>query len=106
MKSSYCPQCGLSSAEFNKTGRLGCGECYTAFVDELRGLLRRIHGRDHHVGKVPALNPAHLEARKELMFLRRQLKRAIEREEFEHAAGLRDRINEIERITELQNIAH
>lgn len=105
MKLSYCPQCGLSVAEFNKTGRLGCSECYVAFAGELPVLLLRIHGREHHIGKVPAMNPIQLEARKELLTLRRQLKRAIEREEFESAAELRDRINEIERITEPQKLA-
>ena len=105
MKSSYCPQCGLSVTEFNKTGRLGCGECYVAFAGELSELLLRIHGREHHIGKVPAMNPIQLETRKELLNLRRQLKRAIEREEFESAAEIRDRINEIEQMTEPRNLA-
>jgi protein arginine kinase activator len=102
MTASICPQCGLSIGEFHKTGRLGCSECYTVFRDELMPVFRRIHGHDHHVGKVPALNPLHMETRKTLLVLRRQLKQAVEREEFEKAAELRDRINAIEHVAEPQ----
>lgn len=100
MRSPECPHCGLSLAEFNKAGRLGCSECYRVFADELHSLLRKIHGSDQHFGKVPVTDPFQLQVRKELLALRRRLKRAIEREEFEKAAGLRDRINQIERLTE------
>ena len=103
MREVTCPQCGLSIKEFNESGRFGCSECYRAFANELSELLRRIHGHDHHTGKIPAMNPAHLEARKELLSLRRKLKRAVEQEDFELAAQLRDSINDIERMTELQN---
>lgn len=100
MRSSECSHCGLSIAEFNKTGRLGCSECYHTFADELHGLLRKIHGSDQHTGKAPTMDPVQLEVRKEILALRRRLKRAIEREEFEKAAELRDRINAIEQYTE------
>lgn len=100
MKLSECPHCGLSLAEFNKTGRLGCSECYHVFAEELHSLLRKIHGSDQHIGKVPATDPIQVEVRKEVLALRRRLKRAIEREEFEKAAELRDRIDEIEQYTD------
>ncbi len=100
MKDSVCRQCGMTMKEFNETGRFGCSECYSAFYQELSELLRRIHGHDHHVGKVPSINPEHLEARKELLALRRQLKQAVDQENFENAAQLRDQINHIEMTTE------
>ncbi len=49
-----CERCGLTYPEFKKTGRLGCGECYEAFAAPLLPLLKRIHGSENHVGKVPA----------------------------------------------------
>lgn len=104
MKETACGQCGMTMKEFNETGRFGCSECYTAFGAELTELLRRIHGRDHHEGKVPSINPAHMEARKELLALRRQLKQAVEQENFEDAAQLRDRINHLELTTEPPNL--
>ena len=30
-----CPGCGLSLAEFNGTGRLGCSQCYQTFAQQL-----------------------------------------------------------------------
>src|SRR5438552_729701 len=31
-----CPHCGFTQADFKKTGRLGCAECYTTFAEGLR----------------------------------------------------------------------
>lgn len=101
----FCPQCGLSAAEFNRTGRLGCGECYSTFGADLAIVLRRLHGAGRHVGKIPALNATQLEARTSLLALRRQLKQAVDREEFEKAAELRDRITLIEKAVEPQEPA-
>ncbi|MBM3265387.1 MAG: UvrB/UvrC motif-containing protein [candidate division Zixibacteria bacterium] len=101
MTKTGCPQCGLTAEEFHKTGRLGCSECYRTFGAELAIVLRRLHGRNRHVGKVPALNPDQVAARNELLTLRRELKQAVEREQFQKAAQLRDRINEIERTAEV-----
>ena len=44
-----CPECGLTFNEFQKTGLLGCGHCYDCFMDELKILLRRIHGSNKHI---------------------------------------------------------
>src|SRR5512140_184644 len=38
-----CPICGFSQADFKKSGRLGCWECYTTFADPLQGLLKSMH---------------------------------------------------------------
>ena len=48
-----CANCGLTYADFKKIGRLGCGECYSAFKKYLGPLLKRIHGSSRHVGKSP-----------------------------------------------------
>lgn len=101
----FCPQCGLSAVEFNRSGRLGCGECYRAFGADLAIVLRRLHGGGRHIGKIPAPNAVQLEARTALLTLRRQLKQAVEREEFEKAAELRDRITLIEKAVEPQEPA-
>src|SRR6185436_4103440 len=49
-----CSSCGLNYEDFRKFGRLGCGECYTSFKEQLSGLLRKIHGSNRHLGKAPA----------------------------------------------------
>ena len=92
-----CPFCGLSTADFKEVGRLGCPQCYPTFEAYLRGLLRRIHGGTQHVGKVylPP-DPSVSEKEKRLEALRRKLERAIDTEDFERAAELRDRIRTLE----------
>jgi protein arginine kinase activator len=92
-----CPYCGLKLEEFKKTGRLGCSQCYVSFEQNLRGLLRRLHGGTQHVGKVylPP-DPTLAEQQERLAGLRRKLSRAVESEDFERAAQIRDMIRTLE----------
>lgn len=92
-----CSFCGLSLDRFRETGRLGCPHCYTAFEPGLRRLLNRIHGAARHAGKVylPP-DPAAAERDLRLDDLRRRLRSAVETEDFERAAMLRDQIRELE----------
>jgi len=92
-----CSFCGLTFADFRKTGRLGCPHCYETFSEHLPRLLRRIHGGVKHVGKVylPP-DPTASELEKRLDGLRRKLERAVRSEDFERAAQLRDQIRSLE----------
>ena len=92
-----CAYCGTSLRDFRASGRLGCAQCYGAFEHSLRDLLRRVHGSAKHVGRrydVP--NPALLERDASLGELRERLQQAIQSEEFETAAALRDQIRTLE----------
>jgi protein arginine kinase activator len=91
-----CPRCGLVYSNFRESGRLGCSECYTTFRTQLRPLLRRIHGSTKHVGKSPARDSDRVALRREIQRLHEEMQRAIEREEFEIAASLRDQIRAME----------
>lgn len=94
-----CPNCGLAYEDFRRIGRLGCSECYEVFKDSLAVLLKRIHGSTQHLGRTPAIKqPPAAPARKapEIEVLRGELQRAIEMEEFEEAAKLRDMIRTLE----------
>jgi len=91
-----CGLCGLSYDEFARTGRLGCGRCYQEFGDRLEPLLRRIHGSAVHSGKVPVRRGVDRRHQRTLAGLKEELARAVEKEEFERAAELRDRIKELE----------
>ncbi|KPJ98021.1 MAG: hypothetical protein AMS20_16505 [Gemmatimonas sp. SG8_28] len=93
-----CSFCGASLGDFRETGRLGCPHCYAAFEPQLRELLRRIHGASQHVGRLylGAAAPATAEVPKLLAVWREQLRRAIDTENFELAAELRDRIRGLE----------
>jgi protein arginine kinase activator len=87
-----CPGCGLLYSTFRETGRLGCSRCYEAFDQQLKPLLRRVHGSIRHTGKTPAVDDAHAARRRELRDLQEQMERAVGRDDFEAAAQLRDRI--------------
>jgi protein arginine kinase activator len=93
-----CPRCGGSLQDFRESGRLGCSECYRSFEVPLRDLLRRLHGSTHHMGEryaesgggsAPSGKPRATE-------LREQLRVAVETENFELAAELRDRLRVLE----------
>lgn len=92
-----CSFCGLSFVDFRETGRLGCPHCYTTFESYLKGLLRRVHGSTQHVGKIYlSPDPTRTELEERLERLRRKLRTAVEQEDFERAAEIRDRIRAIE----------
>ncbi|RME02672.1 MAG: hypothetical protein D6805_09160 [Planctomycetota bacterium] len=92
-----CPRCGMSYEEFRENSLLGCAYDYTAFSQLLLPILRRIHGNPQHVGKVPwQCLDSNLDKEKEIIRLKTKLKRAIEREEYEKAADIRDRIIALE----------
>jgi protein arginine kinase activator len=92
-----CPYCGLKLEDFKKTGRLGCSHCYVTFEPHLRSLLRRLHGGTQHIGKVylPP-NPSVAQREERLAGLRRKLSKAVESEDFERAAQIRDLIRSLE----------
>jgi protein arginine kinase activator len=93
-----CPSCNLGTADLKRTGRLGCSHCYTHFAPHLRSLLRRLHGGTQHVGKQHAVHaPAEEDPAARVLQLRRSLQRAVEAEDFERAARLRDEIRQLER---------
>lgn len=90
-----CEQCGTTFVEFRNNGLLGCPNDYDVFEEALAPLLERAHGEGatHHVGKTPKGDTDGSAARqRELLRLRRQLGEAVEREDYETAAKLRDRI--------------
>jgi protein arginine kinase activator len=96
-----CPACGSTLRDFRDSGRLGCDQCYVAFDTHLRDLLRRLHGSSQHVGEryeTPGRAGAGGDAdpRSQLLELKAQLRRAVDGENFELAAELRDRIRVLE----------
>lgn len=107
-----CQTCGLTYENFKKMGRLGCSDCYQSFAAYLRPLLKKIHGSAQHTGKSPLNRPVNIApkdtapklAKAKVVTsqdLKNQLLLAIQNEEFEKAAQLRDKIKELEKKTEL-----
>ena len=92
-----CPKCGLTFREFQLKGQLGCPHDYEAFKSVLTPLIERAHeGATQHVGKVPVTADATIRKHADLLELRRQLQKAVEEEDYEVAAKLRDQIKSLE----------
>ena len=89
-----CARCGYSQEDFKKSGRLGCPECYNVFADGLEGLLKTMHKGIRHVGKVPEALRHNRDLADRLKTLQKRLTKAVEEENFEQAAKLRDEIKQ------------
>ncbi len=90
-----CPRCGFTQADFKKSGRLGCPECYVTFAEGLRGLLKTMHKGTRHTGKAPAALRSTRENADKLKTLQVKLAKAIKDENYEQAAQLRDEIKQL-----------
>ena len=90
-----CPRCGFTQVDFKKSGRLGCPECYKTFADGLSSLLKTMHKGTRHAGKVPEALRESREQSDRLKLLQKKLAKAIDDENFEQAASLRDEIKQI-----------
>lgn len=93
-----CTLCGSTYAELARRGKAGCAKCYEVFAEELAPTLAEMHGADaHYLGRgsltgdapapepTPTVDPA-------ITALRAELAEAIENEDYERAAELRDKI--------------
>lgn len=92
---AICSTCGISMAEFRAAGRFGCPNDYRVFADALTPLLEKVQHDTQHVGKVPHHTGEELKRKNSVIRLRRELERAVQREEYEKAAGLRDQIRRL-----------
>ena len=90
-----CPRCGFTQADFKKSGRLGCPECYVTFAEGLAGLLKSMHKGTRHIGKAPEALRATRENADKLKTLQTKLAKAIKDENYEQAALLRDEIKQL-----------
>jgi len=87
-----CGRCGFSQVDFKKSGRLGCPECYQVFAEGLEGHLKTMHKGTRHVGKSPEALRQSRDTAERLKSLQKKLARAIEAEDFELAAKVRDEL--------------
>lgn len=91
-----CRFCGSTFEDFAQNALAGCANCYSEFSEELLPSIRKIHGKTRHVGKIPESASQTLKLSRELESLKNQLKQAVDEQEYEKAATLRDKIKEIE----------
>lgn len=95
-----CEKCGCSFEDIAKSGKVGCADCYELFYDKLLPSLRRIHGQTVHAGKKPrgtdGEEPQPKKESDRIGELKQKLAQAVEEQNFELAAVLRDEIRRAE----------
>lgn len=50
---AVCPSCKMTADDFERSNCVGCEKCYETFLPEVEKAVTLIHGKSHHVGKVP-----------------------------------------------------
>ncbi len=92
-----CPNCGTPLSYIKTTLRVGCPVCYNVFEGEIKDLLKKLQGSS----TFSADDDLKSSEEKDLIIikhrLKRELEKAVESEDFEKAARLRDEIREIDR---------
>lgn len=87
-----CEGCGSTFDDIASTGKIGCPECYKVYYDKLLPSIHRMHGKTEHTGKVPRGAGEEVKLAYRLSELRSRLNSAIDEQNFEAAAQLRDEI--------------
>ena len=92
-KTKQCPECGCTFDEIMENSLLGCAKCYEYFAEELKPVIGRLHANASYVpNSVSAPMEEKKPAENELETLKKRLKKAVDEEDYELAAKLRDEI--------------
>jgi protein arginine kinase activator len=91
-----CESCGTTHQDFKKGGRLGCEACYHVFRPVLEPLLDGMHAGINHLGKIPSRSVERKTVVESEDALRKALQKAVEEENYEKAAELRDRLKKLQ----------
>jgi protein arginine kinase activator len=100
-KEIQCDCCGMTYSEFMRIGKFGCDKCYDSFQKVLEKSIKSIQGSDTHIGKKPkgfeSKTDKIIKELSEVDKLSIRLQDAIEKEEFEEAAKIRDKIRDLKK---------
>ena len=92
-----CKVCGMSFADYERTGLLGCPSCYDVFHEELLPSIARIQGKVTHVGREGGDYSSEHDLRRRLVELQEKLESAIKRGDFREAGRLNGQMTAIKR---------
>ena len=95
-ESKHCTLCGSTFDEIKHSGKAGCAECYSVFSEELAPMIAGIHGSAQHKARENSTSTNADRKPNELDSLRAELRSAVEAENYERAAELRDMIKRLE----------
>ena len=103
INNKVCPSCGLSESEFRNGGKLGCSECYNVFSDVLDSILEKIHLSNEYKGKCPQGKSKKISLKKRIQNMQEDMQKAVEKQEYEEAAKIRDAIRKLENDIKTSN---
>ncbi|MDR0314539.1 MAG: UvrB/UvrC motif-containing protein [Oscillospiraceae bacterium] len=97
-KTVVCEKCKSTFDEIIKSGMMGCPECYDVFSDRLIPSIQRIHGKAVYAGKsAVSVNTDDSKTNiDKIESLKKELEDAVQEQNFERAATLRDEIKLLE----------
>ena len=115
-----CDGCGMTLGELLNGGKVGCSKCYFVFEKSLIPTISKIHGNVAHCGKIPEktaektnsvekTEPCEnksnipLTGKEKLAMLKKDLTSAVENQEYEMAAKIRDEIKALEANLSCEN---
>jgi len=90
-----CDFCHYTFDMIFATGKIGCARCYATFKHQLNDSIRRIHGDSEYSDATPIFQE-NASPISQIDDLRTRLKSAVNTEDYEHAAKLRDQIKILE----------
>ena len=93
-KHLVCKGCGLTAEQLCSSGELGCVECYEAFSSLLLPTPTLYPASSS--ARMPSARRARLDKQRRLTELRVKLRQAVDREDYELAATLRDEIRSLD----------
>ena len=91
---SVCPVCSCTLESAAETGRVGCPECYTVFADAL--FPQTLTPETALGARMPSSRRVAIERMRSISELKAQINLAVETENYELAATLRDKIRKLE----------
>lgn len=95
-KQRICPGCGLSEHELRSGGKFGCAECYKTFADIVNQMFLKMHQSCEYKGKMPEGRGEQLSVTSKIEKLKADMQVAVNNQEYEEAAKIRDAIKQLE----------
>lgn len=102
-----CPTCHTTYGQLIRNGKFGCSDCYSTFGLLIENRIKKIQGKNVHIGKKPKYNfksknketALEIEESKEdkILLLQSRLQEAIAEENYEMAAKYRDEILQLKK---------
>ena len=90
-----CPTCGTTYREFMHRGKFGCEDCYDTFGPKLKGIFGKLQAGTRHKSDASSVKPVMQDATEQ--DLQRELAAAVKSENYEKAAELKRRLDDMKK---------